>query len=355
MTASDDRADRSGQACTVSVVIPNHNHGRFLPRCLASVRAQTKQPMEVVLIDDASTDDSVEIIERHSEGLPGFRLVRHDTNGGVIARINEGLGLASGSHVLFVAADDWIEPDLLAESCRLFDRYPQAGLCSALTRLADEDGAITGPFRTPLPLHTAGYIAPAEAKRQLASDDTWFNGNTTIVNRAAVIAAGGYQPQLASFCDGFLNARLACRHGACFIPRFLAVWRRMETGYAATVNVDPDRLCRIYQAVQDAATADGESVPRDYLNRWQARWRFSVARAALVAEPERLRERLLSLLPSIFQPLVRLLGPLARLSAIGYGGSTVLLFILLRFKDIAPVLQRRLQWRVRGRELEAQL
>jgi glycosyltransferase involved in cell wall biosynthesis len=336
------------RTCKVSVVIPNYNHGKFLPRCLAAIEAQTQQPYEVLLIDDASTDDSLEVIARYAACLPRFQLIRHHTNLGVIAGMNEGLRLASGTHVLFAAADDWIEPDLIGEALRWLERYPDAGLWSALSWLADENGVVTGAFRTPLPRWTAGYISPAQALRQLARDDTWFNGNTTIVNRAAAIAAGGYRRELASFCDGFLNANLAWRHGACFIPRFLAVWQRLETGYAASVTVDPDALLRIFNAIQELDKNAPQTIPQDYLRRWQARWRFTAARAALVLRTESGCERVLSILPAQLRTPAKLLVLFARIPGIGFWVATLLLFLLLRFQDLVPVIQRRLEWIVLG-------
>jgi glycosyltransferase involved in cell wall biosynthesis len=305
------------------------------------------------VIDDCSTDDSLAVISRFAPGLPAFRLICHDSNLGVIATLNEGLVEARGTHVLFAAADDWIDPDLVAEASHWLERYPDAGLCSALTRLADENGTITGPFRTPLPRWTAGYIPPAKAIQQLARDDTWFNGNTTIVNRAAAIAAGGYRHGLASFCDGFLNANLAWRHGACFIPRFLGVWRRLETGYAASVNVDPDALLRIFDEVQALDKNAPRTIPQVYLRRWKARQRFTAARATIASRREPGRDRLLSLLPAQLRSLAKLLALFARIPGIGFCGTTACLFLLLRFEDVLPVLLRRLEWIVLSGRLEA--
>jgi glycosyltransferase involved in cell wall biosynthesis len=339
--------------CTISIVVPNYNHGRFLPQCLAAIQAQTEKPYEVLLIDDASTDDSLDIIDRFSAGLPRFQLVRHRVNQGVVACMNEGLRLASGTHVLGAAADDWIEPELIALSMQWLDRYPNAGICSALSRLANEDGVVTGPFRTPVPRWTAGYITPADAVRHLIRDDTWFNGNTAIVNRAAAIETGGYRPDLASFCDGFLNANLAWQYGACFIPRFLAVWRRLESGYAASVNVDPASMFGIFEAVQRVVLANpSKPIPEAYIKRWAARWRFSAARSAIAAGKGEGRKRLVSLLPPNLHPVVGILEQVTRVPGIGHDVATAFLFLLFRFRDIEPVLRRRLEWMIFGRKLE---
>ena len=353
--ARHDRDEAGGPAdrCAISVIVPNYNHGRFLTRCLTAIEAQTEKPYEVLVIDDASTDDSLDVIARFSARLPRFQLLRHHVNQGVVASLNEGLRSASGTHVLGAAADDWIEPELIALSMRWLDRYPNAGLCSALTRLANEDGAVTGPFRTPVPRWTAGYVSPTEAARHLIRDDTWFNGNTTVINRAAAIGAGGYRPELASLCDGFLNASLACQYGACFIPQFLAVWRRLETGYAATVNADSSSMRGIFETMQRLAQASTSNpIPEAYVKRWAARWRFSAARLAIATGQGEARKQFASLLPPNLRPLVETLERVARVPGIGYHMATVLLFLLFRFQDLEPVLRRRLEWMMFSRKLE---
>jgi hypothetical protein len=348
-----DEAGGRGDHCTISIIVPNYNHGRFLTRCLAAIEAQTERPYEVLLIDDASTDDSLDVIDCFSTRLPRFQLVRHNVNQGVIASINEGLRLASGTHMLGAAADDWIEPDLIALSMRWLDRYPNAGVCSALTRLANEDGEVTGPFHTPVPRWTAGYVTPIEAARHLIRDDTWFNGNTAVINRAAAIAAGGYRRELASLCDGFLNASLACQYGACFIPQFLAVWRRLETGYAASVNADPSSMIGIFEAMQQLAHENTSSpIPEAYIERWAARWRFSAARTAIATRQEEVRKRFVSLLPPNLRPVVGILEQVARVRGIGRHAAMALLFVLFRLRDIEPVLRRRIEWMIFGRNLE---
>src|SRR4051812_43020886 len=76
---------------TLTVVVANYNHGRFLPRCLAAIAAQTRAPDEVLIVDDASTDDSLTVISAFETRLPGFRLIRRENNCGVVATLNEGL------------------------------------------------------------------------------------------------------------------------------------------------------------------------------------------------------------------------------------------------------------------------
>ena len=77
------------------------------------------------------------------------------------------------------------------------------------------------------------YINPTQSMSWFLRE-SWIMGNTCIYNRKAFIQAGGLREDLGSFSDGFLQMVLALKHGACFIPETLAVWRLSPSGYASS-------------------------------------------------------------------------------------------------------------------------
>jgi len=98
----------------VSVVIPLYNDGRTIELCLASVLAQTYQPLEVIVVDDASTDDSAAKAARYP-----CTLVRAEVNGGPGAARNLGVSHAKGDIIFFLDADMTMHPDAVANAVRL--------------------------------------------------------------------------------------------------------------------------------------------------------------------------------------------------------------------------------------------
>jgi glycosyltransferase involved in cell wall biosynthesis len=107
--------DREPTSCRtvrqlVSVVVINYNYGRYLKECIDSVLAQDYEPVEVIVVDDGSTDDSPEVIKSYSDRLtPAFK-----PNGGVISATNRGFQMSHGSVVIFVDADDYLLPGAIA-------------------------------------------------------------------------------------------------------------------------------------------------------------------------------------------------------------------------------------------------
>ncbi len=99
----------------VTVIVTSFNYGRYIETCLCSVLEQTYREFECVIVDDVSSDDSVEVVERFVGRNPGgrFRLVRHAENQGQMAAFQTGLRKTSGRFVVFVDADDVLFPHFL--------------------------------------------------------------------------------------------------------------------------------------------------------------------------------------------------------------------------------------------------
>jgi len=97
----------------VSIIVPIYNAVAYLDRSLHSICGQTYQNLQIILVDDGSTDDSLQYCEKWAEKESRI-LVHHQENGGVSAARNAGLELADGAYVMFVDADDWIAPDMVA-------------------------------------------------------------------------------------------------------------------------------------------------------------------------------------------------------------------------------------------------
>ena len=97
----------------ISIIVPVYNVEKYLSKCLDSIINQTYKNLEIILIDDGSTDKSGEICDKYKNEDKRI-IVIHQLNGGVSAARNTGIGVAKGRYILFIDSDDWIEKDYVS-------------------------------------------------------------------------------------------------------------------------------------------------------------------------------------------------------------------------------------------------
>jgi glycosyltransferase involved in cell wall biosynthesis len=268
-------------ALSLTAILPNYNHSQFLQESIGSLLGQTRPADELIIIDDASTDNSVAMILDMIGKSPKAKLLRNPKNIGVVASMNKGLANATGDIVFFAAADDIYYPRLLEVGAAMLEAYPQAALFSALCDLIDASSANKGRFLSPKPLAAPGYLDPSAAIRELLRDDSWFMCNTALYRRSALLAVGDFDEKLGPFTDGYMCRLLALRHGACFTPEILAAWRRLEGGFASSQALKTEDANNFVALVKERMIETGGLFPAQYIYRWQRRYLFGGRRFAL--------------------------------------------------------------------------
>ncbi len=223
----------------ISVVMPNYNQGKYIRHALEGILNQSLLPKEIIIIDDGSTDNSIEIIESLLQENNILRLIKKEKNKGVVATINEGFSLAKHEYVYFAAADDYIFPDFFNKSLYMLLHNPQAGLCSSLTRIIDENGKDNGFLKAPSIIKNSGYIDNMDCEKKIIKYGNWIQSNTTLYRKSALKEVGGFMPELKSYADSFVNLHISLSKGVCFVPEYLCAWRRLETGFASTTSNNP--------------------------------------------------------------------------------------------------------------------
>jgi len=100
--------------CKISVIVPVYNVELYLPKCIDSILFQTYENLEIILVNDGSTDSSAKICDEYAEKDNRIKVI-HKANGGVASARNAGLRISTGEYIAFVDSDDWIEPTMYSE------------------------------------------------------------------------------------------------------------------------------------------------------------------------------------------------------------------------------------------------
>lgn len=224
--AEPPRAPRSTASPAVSILIPHYNLGRYLPQTLRSVREQTFQDYEILLVDDGSTDPhSLQVLAGlEAQEEPRLRVVRK-RNGGLGSARNAGLRQARGRWVLPLDADDLLEPTFLAKAVEAMELNPGLAYVTSLVAYFHEDPA--RPF--------AGWV-PWGLERDALWVENVASTCTALLERQRLEEVGGYDESLPSFEDWDVFCSLAERGAqAAVIPEFLFLYRMRPDSMTRTV------------------------------------------------------------------------------------------------------------------------
>jgi glycosyltransferase involved in cell wall biosynthesis len=340
------RTDPDRQMDTIAVVVPNYNHGRFLHESLSSIVNQTHPPDEVLIIDDGSNDDSVEIISGFLKNRPTWRMIAHKDNCGVVKRLNEGVATVQSKWISMLGADDLLDPEYLDRVEQMTAQYSAAGLICACVEIFGH--AMRPRLRPPiLPRTTAGYVAPDRFRELLRTGDNYFIGTVTTYRRQAVLDVGCLNEKLGSICDGYLARQIAARHGFGFVPKVLGYWRIHGKNYSVSTAKDPIAIEDGIQSVRAAVGCEPiGTFPPHYADMLDRRLRFGGSRLVALDRNIPPAERAATL-----GDLLRS-GKLERyafriFAAAGWIGSIVTLaWLTIRLRPLSlPVLIRQLHLR----------
>jgi glycosyltransferase involved in cell wall biosynthesis len=207
----------------VSAVVTTYNYARFLPDALDSVLAQSHRDLEVVVVDDGSTDDTDAVVARYAER--GVRYVRRERGGAGRAR-NTGLELTSAPLVAFLDADDAWLPDRVAAGVSHLRRYPDLALVAAHAFACDVELRPTAVV--PAATRAAGHMLA-----ELLVDNVVLNPSSVLLRRSALEAAGGFS-EIPFGEDWDTWIEIAKRFPIGFIDRPLALVRRHEGSVSPT-------------------------------------------------------------------------------------------------------------------------
>lgn len=133
-------------AVVVTVGVPVRNGGRYLDEALAALRSQTFRDFEVVISDNASTDDTADICRRHAADDLRIAYHRNDRDRGAVHNFNRCLELARGRYFTWKAHDDLVAPTFLARCVARLEDEPDAVLCHTRTHIVDADGRVLGVY-----------------------------------------------------------------------------------------------------------------------------------------------------------------------------------------------------------------
>lgn len=173
----------------VSVIVPNYNHARYLKERLNSILAQTVQDMEVIILDDCSTDNSMEVLAAYENYPKVRRVVRNATNSGSpFLQWQRGFDLAEGEYIWIAESDDVAEPTFLEESLKRLEQNPEVQMTFSRSAFIDAEGnRIAGsPDKPALYKGDGVYDGRKFALQRMLFRDVIYNASMVVFRKSAL-------------------------------------------------------------------------------------------------------------------------------------------------------------------------
>ncbi|MBI5629785.1 MAG: glycosyltransferase family 2 protein [Elusimicrobia bacterium] len=268
---------------TLSVLMSNFNHSRYLPEALRAVLEQSFQPLEIIIIDDASKDDSARIIREFAARNPLIRFIQNPRNQGTTVNGNRLLEMARGDYIYGPACDDRIAPGLFERAMASAARHPQAGIVFGKYQAMDPNGKIIEGGELGVRLWQQEIFADPQTFLKECLDvelATHSLACAAVFKREALLEVGGFRPELGSWSDTFAMRAIALKHGACYIPQVLMHWRLLPGSLAHSARRDPRHLLDIgaRAAWLMRSPEFKERFPEGHVARWERDYRAMVIR-----------------------------------------------------------------------------
>jgi glycosyltransferase involved in cell wall biosynthesis len=221
----------------LSVLIPNFNNVDYIEKCLDAVLSQNYAPLEVIVVDDASTDGSRDVIRSYLKKDTRVRALRNRRNRGVVYTLNRALSHAGGAYVYGGASDDYVAPGFFEKAMDSLGRHPEAGLCfgysATFSETSHEVVVNTIPLAQIARFFPPDELADAFGRIAIPGHSYVVPGNSSIWKREEFLKVGGYRNDLRWHSDWFTLQVVALRHGAYFMPETCAYTRWNPVSYSS--------------------------------------------------------------------------------------------------------------------------
>ncbi|MCD2492148.1 glycosyltransferase [Lacrimispora sp. NSJ-141] len=190
----------------VSVCIPAYNSAVYIKKTIESILDQNYKNIELVVVDDCSKDNTVEIVKNIEDSR--MRLVQNEKNLGMTGNWNKCLAEAKGDYIKLVCADDILYADSIQKELGALLKHPDVTLVMSDTALIDENGGRTGCFKR---YPKAGLLEGRKvAKRALIFKSFFGAPCNTLFPRSSYERAGGFDPKFPYILDFDMWLRMAC-------------------------------------------------------------------------------------------------------------------------------------------------
>ncbi len=212
---------------SVDVIVPCYRYGHFLRACVESVLSQSVRNVRVLIIDDASPDNTAEVATELAREDPRVTFIRHTENKGHISTYNEGIEWASADYMLLLSADDYLLPGALSRAAKLMDAHPEVGFTFGnVVELSDSGTKTLVKSVVEATDRSDRRILGGLEFIELSGANDLVATCTAVVRTEVQKRVGGYRRELPHAGDMEMWLRFAAHASVGFVSAYQGIYRR---------------------------------------------------------------------------------------------------------------------------------
>lgn len=216
----------------VSIVFPCYNHAQYLKECLDSILNQTYKNIEVIVLDDASTDNSYDIMKEYAKKDKRIKVLQNKKNEGCIASGNIAFKKAQGKYINFFSADDKMVPTNIQKKVEVLERYPKCGIVFSENIDIDDKGNV---LRLNNRRKKKNYYEKNDFI-DFIKDESYIISNTMLIRKDFFERIGYQKEEYGLAAELFAQLRLV-NEPCCYLNENLVFFRHHNQNWTATMDV----------------------------------------------------------------------------------------------------------------------
>jgi glycosyltransferase involved in cell wall biosynthesis len=200
----------------VSIIVPVLNEEEHLCQFFTSIDSQHYKNLEIIFIDDGSTDETINLISKEIEKRTNFFLFKNERNLGISVSCNFGISQSTGEFIAFLSAHDYIDPDFISKRHDALIVHPEAGLTFSNT-MVREQGSVIKRLDNSIPFEKGAYISATQYSNLLKKRFFHIPSNTVLFRKSCISSGQPYLPKLGLYSDWYLVAKTLLNYGGVFV------------------------------------------------------------------------------------------------------------------------------------------
>lgn len=249
----------------VSVVIPNYNDSHYIGQTIETVLNQTYSNIELIVVNDGSTDNSAKIIRSYEKKDSRLKFINRRTNKGTNYTVNEGIQNTTGKYFIGISANDYILPTFIESCVTQLVEHPDVTVALTDIQFLNTLNSQIRNYRFIPNASESIKILPNKLPYFYHRSFLKMHGMNTLVATELVKKNGGFQNAVASLADWYLITNIAFTGGVVYIPKSLIVCREIPNSYSLRMAKDKKMRKEMYHSLLN----DIEKTDRNVFNLYR--------------------------------------------------------------------------------------